>query len=129
MTEIALAAMALAGPKFGPPTNPCSCITIGPGPPPQQVTPVSTGGPPSFTITAAPTIGVGEDADFYVDGAGLDSKVRLCYQVGSSIVGCSTSGTDWWHLTIRGGSMQYVTARLGEKIYARAVYRDGKLIS
>jgi hypothetical protein len=90
-----------------------------PGPPP----------PPSFTITAAATIRVGEDADFYIDGDGPDSKVRVCYQVGSSVVGCSTSGTHWWHLTIRRGSMQYVTARLGGKVYARAVYRDGKLIS
>jgi hypothetical protein len=55
--------------------------------------------------------------------------VRLCYQLGSSIVGCATSSTDWLHLTVRRAATQYVTVRLGGKIYARDVYRDGKLVT
>ena len=85
--------------------------------------------PSSYSITAAPRIWVGREADFYATGGAGGPKVRLCYQVGSSIVGCATSSTDWFHLTVRPGAVQYVTVRVGGKVYARATYRHGKLVT
>jgi hypothetical protein len=39
------------------------------------------------------------------------------------------SSTGWFHLTVRRGRVQYFTVRIGGKIYARAVYRDGRLVT
>ena len=131
MIEIALTAIALAGPATCPPPG----APGAPCPPPGVPIPTPIGGfvpqPLTFAITAAPTIHVGEDADFYITDTGGSSTEppRLCYQVGTSMVGCATTSGDWFHLTIRRGSTQYLTVRVGRKIYARAVYHDGKLIS
>jgi hypothetical protein len=98
--------------------------------PPPCVTPTAVSpSAPSYSITAAPNIWVGREADFYATGSVGGSKVRLCYQVGSSIVGCAMSSTGWFHLTVRRGRVQYFTVRIGGKIYARAVYRDGRLVT
>ena len=76
---------------------------------------------PARVPHGAPTIHVGEIADFYSSGV---SNAKLCYQVGSSRVGCATSGTDWFHLLVRRGSTQYVTLRYEGKVVGRRVYRN-----
>ena len=77
---------------------------------------------------SAANLGGGHEADFYAEGYGGGSLARLCYQVGSSVVGCASSGTDWFHLTVRPGAVQYFTVRVGGRVYARATYRHGRLV-
>jgi hypothetical protein len=112
------------------PDAPSGAPAGAPMPVPQPcVTAITEPPQPSYSLTAAPMIWVGEEADFYATGWAGGSKLRLCYQVGSSIVGCATSNTGWFHLTVRRGSMQFFTVRVGGKIYARAAYRNGKLVN
>jgi hypothetical protein len=118
----------LASSGGGPPPVP-----IGPQPPPPSTgccPPTSSSGSTGWGVAVglggAPTIHAGETADFYASTGTLTS---LCYQVGTSRVGCAQSRADWWHLTVRRGETQYVTIRFGGKIYARAVYRDGELVT
>lgn len=117
---IAALAIALAGPADNPPPP---VPTVGGGPPPTG----STGGIGGVVAIAEfdgpPTLRVGQVADFYSPGA-PDVPV-LCYQVGTSRVGCAKSSTGWWHLTVkRGGPTRYVTLRVDGKIVARLVYRN-----
>jgi len=110
MLEVAFAAMALGGPAPAGATGP---------PPPCCGSPTPTSYVP--TLDGPKRLRVGSVADFYSTST---QSLTLCYQVGTSRIGCATSGVDWFHLLVRSGSTQYVTLRVDGKVVARLVYRN-----
>ena len=138
MLEVAFAAMALAHPNVCvfPPGQPAQCGNPGPGastgPPGCGPSPGGGGAPrcpsPSTGKSGPPPpldgpqqLRVGSVVDFYSTSG---ESLTLCYQVGTSRVGCATSGIDWFHLLVRRGSTQYVTLRVDGEVVARLVYRN-----
>ena len=133
MLEVALAALALSGPKVCVfPPNPPPDFTC--QPPPRAVPlplPGSTGsraprpapGNGFAGYLAGPTqIRPGERAYFH--DYNLEAST-LCYQVGTSRVRCLPSEYGSFYARIvRSPSAQYFTLRFGGKVIDRIVYRD-----
>jgi hypothetical protein len=91
-------------------------------PPVQGGAPTGSTGPPDYqdTFAGPSALRVGHVVDFYSTSG---QNMTFCYSVGTSRVGCSTSGTGWFHLLVRRGAMQYATLRLDGTVVARLVYR------
>lgn len=137
MIELLLASAALARPNvcvFPPPPAMAECSPPPAGPPP--VPPSQSAGktngnagaqaPARATVTGPMRIRAGSVAHFVASPV---EEVHLCSSLGSSLVGCASSGTDRFHLRVRRGRVQIVSARLGGVTYSRLVYVNGRLMT
>jgi hypothetical protein len=134
MIELVLAAAALSAPASQPPPVVDCCPTPLPIPQPVPLNPVTggttggvtTGPGAEATISGPSRIRTGEVVHFVAEPV---EEVQLCYSVGTSYVGCASSGTDRFHLLVRRGRVQYLTAQVGGVVYARLTYVNGKLLA